>query len=72
MQYPDDMFQAGITLLDTKTGEIRAVGGARNPKVQRGLNRAVDIKRSPGSTIKPILDYGPVIEENNGPPIIKS
>ena len=63
VQYPDDMFQAGITLLDTKTGEIRAVGGARNPKVQRGLNRAVDIKRSPGSTIKPILDYGPVIEE---------
>ncbi|GIN85700.1 penicillin-binding protein 2A [Heyndrickxia sporothermodurans] len=61
VQYPDNVFQAGITLLDTKTGEIRAVGGARNPKVQRGLNRAVDIKRSPGSTIKPILDYGPAI-----------
>jgi penicillin-binding protein 1A len=62
VQYPDDEFQAGIVLLDTKTGEIRAIGGGRNQKVQRGFNYATDITRQPGSTIKPILDYGPAIE----------
>ncbi|WP_338368245.1 penicillin-binding transpeptidase domain-containing protein, partial [Enterococcus faecium] len=29
---------------------------------QRGWNYATDLKRQPGSTIKPILDYGPAIE----------
>ncbi|MGJ7920018.1 PBP1A family penicillin-binding protein [Neobacillus sp. LXY-4] len=62
VQFPDEQFQAGITLLDTKTGEIRAIGGGRNQKVQRGFNFATDSKRQPGSTIKPILDYGPAIE----------
>jgi penicillin-binding protein 1A len=60
--FPNDKMQAGITLLDTKTGEIRAIGGGRNQNVKRGLNYATDIKRQPGSTIKPILDYGPAIE----------
>lgn len=62
IRYPDDQFQAGITLLDTKTGEIRALGGGRNQQVKRGFNYAIDSKRQPGSTIKPILDYGPAIE----------
>ncbi|GAE43523.1 multimodular transpeptidase-transglycosylase [Mesobacillus boroniphilus JCM 21738] len=62
VQFPNNEMQAGITLLDTKTGEIRAIGGGRNQQVKRGLNYAIDVKRQPGSTIKPILDYGPVIE----------
>lgn len=62
IQFPDEEFQAGIVLLDTKTGEIRAIGGGRNQKVQRGFNYATDTERQPGSTIKPILDYGPAIE----------
>ena len=63
VQYPDDKFQAGVTLLDTKTGEVRAVGGGRNQQnVKRAYNYAMDIKRQPGSTVKPILDYGPAIE----------
>jgi penicillin-binding protein 1A len=62
VQFPDDKFQAGIVLLDTKTGEIRAIGGGRNQKVKRGFNFAIDTRRQPGSTIKPILDYGPAIE----------
>ncbi|MFS0656564.1 PBP1A family penicillin-binding protein [Bacillus sp. 179-C3.3 HS] len=53
--------QAGVTLLDTKSGEIRAIGGGRDVPVG-GFNYAIDAKRQPGSTIKPILDYGPVIE----------
>lgn len=65
IKYPDDQFQAGITLLDTKTGEIRAIGGGRNQQVKRGFNYAIDTRRQPGSTIKPILDYGPAIEYLN-------
>lgn len=62
IQYPDNEFQAGVTLLDTKTGEIRAIGGGRNQQVKRGFNYAIDTRRQPGSTIKPVLDYGPAIE----------
>ncbi|SFL35545.1 penicillin-binding protein 1A [Gracilibacillus orientalis] len=65
--FPDEAFKAGVILMDTKTGAIRAIGGDRNPEsesVQRGFNFATDIQRQPGSTIKPILDYGPVIEYN--------
>ncbi|REJ26876.1 MAG: penicillin-binding protein [Caldibacillus debilis] len=60
--FPNDKIQSGVVLLDTKTGEIRAIGGGRHQKVLRGLNYATDIRRQPGSTIKPILDYGPAIE----------
>ncbi|WP_349409616.1 PBP1A family penicillin-binding protein [Pseudalkalibacillus sp. SCS-8] len=63
--YPNDQFKAGIVLLDTKTGAIRAIGGNRKSEgeqVKRGFNYATDIKRQPGSTIKPILDYAPAIE----------
>ncbi|WP_077065125.1 transglycosylase domain-containing protein [Gracilibacillus massiliensis] len=63
--FPNDNFKSGVVLLDTKTGAIRAIGGNRNPQeldIQKGFNYATDIKRQPGSTIKPILDYGPLIE----------
>ncbi|MBM7647956.1 penicillin-binding protein 1A [Bacillus ectoiniformans] len=63
INYPSEEFQAGIALTDTKTGEIRAIGGGRNQEVERGYNFAVDLKqRQPGSTIKPLIDYGPAIE----------
>lgn len=62
--YPDNPdFEAGLTVIDTKTGEIKAIGGGRNKtEAKRAFNYATDIKRQPGSTVKPILDYGPVIE----------
>ncbi|AMA52748.1 MULTISPECIES: transglycosylase domain-containing protein [Bacillus] len=53
--------QGGVTLLDTKTGEVRAIGAGRDSTVG-GFNYATQGKTQPGSTIKPILDYGPVIE----------
>ncbi|WP_338749604.1 PBP1A family penicillin-binding protein [Bacillus sp. FJAT-52991] len=63
IDYPSDEFQAGVALTDTKTGEVRAIGGGRNQKVERGYNYAVDLKqRQPGSVIKPLIDYGPAIE----------
>ncbi|SDQ55233.1 PBP1A family penicillin-binding protein [Virgibacillus salinus] len=54
--------QAGMTVLDTKTGAIRAIGGARGGVENDGLNYATGISRQPGSTFKPIIDYGPAIE----------
>lgn len=70
IEYPDEKFRAGTALLDTKTGAIRALGGRKREDqegVARGFNYATQIKRSPGSTIKPILDYGPAIEHLNWP-----
>lgn len=55
--------QTSIALIDTKTGEIRALGGGRNEdNVTFGFNYATQRVGQPGSTIKPILDYGPAIE----------
>ncbi|WP_458412727.1 transglycosylase domain-containing protein [Schinkia sp. CFF1] len=59
INYPDDRFQAGIAVLDTKNGEVLAIGGGRH---QSTSYFATDIKRQPGSTAKPIFDYGPAIE----------
>ncbi|MFC5463313.1 transglycosylase domain-containing protein [Lederbergia graminis] len=66
VQFPNDEMQAGLVLLDTKTGEIRAIGGNRFKDIKRGRNYATQLSdRQPGSTIKPILDYGPAIEYLN-------
>ncbi|MBM4762088.1 penicillin-binding protein 1A [Bacillus sp. B15-48] len=65
INYPNDEVEAGIVLLDTQTGEVRAIGGGRNREGQRGWNYATDLKRQTGSTIKPVLDYGPAIEYLN-------
>lgn len=62
--YPDsEDFQVGFTLLDTQTGQIKAMVGNRQSKdVALGFNHAANSKMSPGSTIKPIMNYGPAIE----------
>ena len=60
----DDKVQAGVTVLDSQTGKILAIGAGRNRGAET-WNYAVDNKRQPGSTAKPIFDYGPGIEYNN-------
>lgn len=60
----NDKVQAGVTVLDSQTGKILAVGAGRNRQAA-GLNFATSIKRQPGSTAKPLFDYGPGIEYNN-------
>ncbi|WP_462410094.1 transglycosylase domain-containing protein [Neobacillus sp. Marseille-QA0830] len=63
ISYPDnDKLQSAVVILDTQTGAIKAIGGGRNYQTG-GYNYATKIKRHPGSTIKPILDYGPAIEK---------
>lgn len=64
--FPTKEIQAGMTVLDTKTGAIVAVGGGRDYGPSFEFNYAQDVsKRGIGSTVKPILDYGPAIEYLN-------
>lgn len=63
-KWVDDQIQSGVSVLDSQTGKLLAVGAGRNRSVG-DYNFATDIKRQPGSTAKPLFDYGPGIEYNN-------
>ncbi|MDS1030926.1 penicillin-binding protein 1A [Bacillota bacterium LX-D] len=69
--FPSDIggvpVQGAMVIIDPHTGEIKGLVGGRNYKTERGLNRATQMKRSPGSTIKPIAVYGPALEEGYSP-----
>lgn len=55
--------QSACVLLDPYTGEIKAVGGGVGEKTRNfGWNYAIDAKRSPGSSIKPLTVYGPALD----------
>ena len=55
--------QAGMVVINVQTGAIAAMqGGYGRKTVNLGLNRAVSAYRSPGSSMKPILDYAPALE----------
>lgn len=67
-QFRDDKVQVGIAVTSTKDGSIVALGSGRNYAAGGGTERAAGVKRQPGSTAKPIFDYGPLIEYNNASP----
>ncbi|AFM39242.1 penicillin-binding protein, 1A family [Desulfosporosinus acidiphilus SJ4] len=54
--------QGAMTVIDPTSGGILAMVGGRD-YTTRGLNRAWQSKRQPGSTIKPLVVYGPAIEK---------
>ena len=60
------MPEAGITVISNEPdslGQIVAlVGGFGEKKTNLGFNRATQAYRQPGSSIKPILDYGPAMD----------
>ena len=61
--FPDKFLQAGVVLMDSKTGEVLAVGSGRNGQQGFfGTNYAYNYNRQPGSTSKPIVAAGPAIE----------
>lgn len=60
----NDKVQVGVAVTDVQTGGILALSGGRNT-VALGWNRAVDLNHQPGSSAKPLFDYGPGIEYNN-------
>ncbi len=64
-KFKDKKVQVGIGMIDNKTGAIVAVGAGRFKKSEMSLNYATQISRHPGSTAKPLFDYGPGIEYKN-------
>ncbi|ANK59278.1 PBP1A family penicillin-binding protein [Loigolactobacillus backii] len=54
--------QGGSVAIDPRTGGVNAVVGGRGEHVFRGYNRATQIKRQPGSTMKPLAVYTPALE----------
>ena len=61
--------QGALIALDSATGEIVAVIGGREYEVRRGLNRATQTQRQPGSAIKPISTYAAAIQERGFLPV---
>jgi len=55
--------QSGITVIDSKTGQVVATAGGMGEKTgSRGWSRASNSLRPPGSSIKPISVYAPALE----------
>ena len=64
-KWENDVVDAGIAVVDVKTGALVAVGAGRNRTGQRQFNNATMTSRQIGSTAKPIYDYGVGIEKLN-------
>lgn len=58
----DPTVQSASVVVDPKTGGVMAVYGGRGEYTYRGFNRATDMYRSPGSTIKPLAVYVSALE----------
>ena len=65
--FTNNKMQIGASVVDPSNGHVVAILGGRHlpSSVQLGLDRAVQTTRSTGSSIKPVLDYGPAIEYLN-------
>lgn len=71
-QYETDVFpsnasdgtpaQSAAACVDTQSGAVRAIVGGREYLTRRGLNRATQLRRQPGSAIKPLAVYAPALE----------
>ncbi|GMK40785.1 peptidase [Paenibacillus sp. CCS19] len=63
----DQLIQSGAVLVDPRDGGIKALVGGRGEQPFRSFNRAVQLKRQPGSTMKPISVYTPALEHGYSP-----
>ncbi len=61
-----DKIQAGMVIMDPHTGGVVAMMGGRD-YASGDFNRAIQAKRSPGSTFKPIAVYTPALEKGWNP-----
>ncbi|MCM0582833.1 penicillin-binding protein [Weissella diestrammenae] len=65
--YPNDEVQAALTITDPQTGDVIAQIGNRKQEGLSLSNLATSTGRSGGSTVKPLVDYAPAIENLNWP-----
>lgn len=63
--WPNEYINAGVAVVDVKTGAVSAISGGRNKTGARTLNYATSINKQIGSTSKPLYDYAPGIEYLN-------
>lgn len=52
--------QSSVVVIDNASGQIKAIVGGR--ETNKGLNRAFELTRQPGSTMKPIAVYMPALD----------
>lgn len=57
--------EAAIVVLEPSTGMVVAMVGGRSYTGGISFNRATDIRRQPGSVIKPVIAYAPAFEYLN-------
>lgn len=63
--FPNSSIQSAMVVMDPYTGHIKGMAGGIGEKtIPRGLNRATQSKRQPGSSFKPVAVYAPAIEHN--------
>ena len=55
--------QSGMAIVDYKTGNVLGVAGGLGEKKGAGWNRATQMKKQTGSSIKPLADVAPALEE---------
>jgi penicillin-binding protein 2A len=61
---PDDqLLQSGAVFIEPESGGIQALVGGRGEHSFLGFNRATQLIRQPGSTMKPLAVYTPAIEQ---------
>ncbi|MBF0780048.1 MULTISPECIES: transglycosylase domain-containing protein [unclassified Granulicatella] len=61
------LVQSATVMMHPKTGGVLALVGGRGEHVYRGFNRATQMYRQPGSTIKPLVVYTPALEQGYTP-----
>ncbi|MGO2628655.1 MAG: PBP1A family penicillin-binding protein, partial [Enterococcus italicus] len=59
--------QSATVAINPSNGGVTALVGRRGESVFRGFNFATQMKRSPGSTIKPLAVYAPALEKGYTP-----
>ena len=63
--FPAEDSEAAIVVLEPSTGMVVAMVGGRSYTGGISFNRATDIRRQPGSVIKPVITYAPAFEYLN-------
>ena len=54
--------EASASMIDYKTGDVKVLIGGRGKQPPLSFNRATEFYRAPGSTIKPLTVYAPIID----------
>ncbi len=60
--FPAEDSEGAIVVLEPSSGLVLAMVGGRSYSGSLSFNRAADIRRQPGSVIKPVIAYAPAFE----------